>query len=267
VQAPVGRRTELQAIGQRVLDITVAVITFGERDPRQVGGTGARHERIAELALQVRLLDIDVGGAVQRRAVLEISGEVRRPDRVELVGHAQVETLDVESGAARAGLAPVVLLVDVGQVEVHLAAKLGVVHHLRQLVQLGLGRLRGLGGLCGRDVDVGLRIGALLQRIQLRLQGRDLRPEFLQLLGGHGRGLRGSIRRANRIGHEYRGKAEPGCNGRREHVVTHGWSPFGMSSLPSCHGCAPDRCIGSVKNMTVLRQPPRALRPLAPDRG
>uniref|UniRef100_A0A914YMC3 Uncharacterized protein n=1 Tax=Panagrolaimus superbus TaxID=310955 RepID=A0A914YMC3_9BILA len=146
MQAPVGRVAVLQAVGQGVLDIAHAVELLDVRDPRHVGGTDAQVEGRVEAALHVGLLDEQFGVA-DGRAVLEVGGQVGRPDVVELVVDGQVEALDVQTGAAGGGVLAVAGLVDVGQVEEHATADLVVIDQLGQLVDAGLGLLCTFPGL------------------------------------------------------------------------------------------------------------------------
>src|SRR5690348_1044853 len=102
MDAPVGRRSELGAIDQRVLDEAITVNTFGEWYPWQVSRTGPHGECRIELRLQVGLLHIDQyvlarlpGGLIYRvvRIVTEVGRDVRREDVVKLVVDADVEAL------------------------------------------------------------------------------------------------------------------------------------------------------------------------------
>ncbi|KAG1254422.1 hypothetical protein G6F65_017045 [Rhizopus arrhizus] len=193
MQAPVGRVAVLQAIGQGVLDIAHAVELLDVRDPRHVGGTDAQVEGRVEAALHVGFLDEQFGVA-DGRAVLEVGGQVRRPDVVELVVDGQVEALDVQAGAAGGGVLAVAGLVDVGQVEEHATANLVVIDQLGQLVDAGLGLLRTFQGLGLGDVHFRLRGGLRLQRLRvalqlldLGLQSSDLRLQLLQLCLGYAR--------------------------------------------------------------------------------
>src|SRR5262249_25534523 len=103
----------------------------------QVGRAGAHDEVVpGDLGLDVGLLDVELGRSGRAAVVVEVGGEVGRPDAVELVVDRNVHTLDVEvdpvralrrgRGERQAGVADVALHVDAAEVRENSAADLGI---------------------------------------------------------------------------------------------------------------------------------------------
>src|SRR5699024_2120480 len=126
VNAPVGGAAVAETVDQHFFHVTETVVVLGQADPRRAGRTDAQDCRVGKTPLDVGLLDVQIGFAVVAH-VVEIGGQVQRPHRVELVSDGEIKALGVEARARRIGVAGVaVALVDVGQVDVHLAADGGV---------------------------------------------------------------------------------------------------------------------------------------------
>ena len=207
----------MQAIGQGVLDEAVAVPVLDERNPRHVCRTDAQRRQLVEAALHVGLLHEQLGLAGDA-GVIEVGGQVGRPDIVELVADRKVEAFDIQAIAGVVGLGAVAGLVDVGEIDIHFTADAGVV---------GPGCRTALPGWRRGGQRLRLLLLLLLELVDLRLQCADLLLELLQLTAvgrSRGRSARGLCN--GRHGRSDATRAEHGGNRRHKHLGTHEYSPL-----------------------------------------